>query len=78
MESAKEYMHSECKFLEEIDLCNAADFFSRPCKHFPKMDVFRNYVSENGADIGSIAGDDSIAQGDVEIEVVDTPEAACD
>ena len=50
-----QYLASECHFDRELDVSKQREFFSTPCLHFPKMDAFKHYISENGN--GTMPGD---------------------
>jgi hypothetical protein len=58
MDEAESYLRTRCEFDSELDLTRREQFFDSPCLHFPKMEGFSKYVSEDVDDVGDASGAD--------------------
>jgi hypothetical protein len=55
------WLQDRCRLSEELSLENRREFFAAPCKHFPRMECFKTYVSpdsNNGAAVDGLEDDD--------------------
>ena len=54
MDEARDYLQSKCNFDSELDLTKREQFFAAPCLHFPKMEGFKKYVSDDVDDVDGV------------------------
>ena len=72
--SVKSHFGEELHITGELDLSQQEAFFSSPCLHFPKMDVFKHYISVDMVAPDIAAGADE----DHDAEIAGDPVPTCD